>query len=101
VGYLLVDDRAANEAGYPVRDPEDLVARVNAGERFKMYPIAWRHTTLAMQHIKMIEKRPSMFRRFSPVWLASSLTESEASAIGSFENEKEAKAVKKVSLLVS
>lgn len=101
VAYLLVDDSAANEAGYPVRDLDDLVKRVNAGERFKMYPIAGRHTTLAMQHIKMIEKRPSMFRRFSPVWLASSITESEASAIGSYENEKEAQAVKKVSFLVS
>jgi hypothetical protein len=33
-----VDDRAANEAGYPVRDPEDLVARVNAGEAVQDVP---------------------------------------------------------------
>jgi hypothetical protein len=91
-GYAIVNDAGANKAGFPFKDLADLKTRIQNSEEVPIYVIAGWHTTQALcYHKSQGHLIGCIFREFEYIWLASSLTQPEVLALGSFQNWDEQK----------
>jgi hypothetical protein len=85
-GWLIVNDKPAVEAGFPIKDINDLLFRISQGEHFQMWPAAGWHTTTACQYWKKTTGKPEFYRAFDHIFLSSTMTEPDAMALGASQN---------------
>lgn len=95
-GILLVNDYPLRMSGYPIRGIRDLVLRLNLGESIQLFPLAARHSTIALQRWKEKNNLSQQMRSYE-VYLASDLTWLEAKALGRMDNDLDFKIVSEVS----